>query len=146
MFEWNKIFIFFSYFNVYLVDKINRSNKWVTSRENLFMPCANNKGADRYCLDRIIPLVSIPEISSLYLSSVAAQTGLSLLWSQTWRQVFLRCGSYKPEYSKTYKIITELLLDKTNKMTYAPIEAHIRLGIHPVWSESSLSAWRQLGP
>ena len=30
------------------------------------------------CLDSIIPLVSISEISSLYLSSVAAQTGLRL--------------------------------------------------------------------
>ena len=47
---------------------------------------ANNKGADQpahpcslisafvvHCLDSIIPLVSISEISSLYLASVAAQ-------------------------------------------------------------------------
>ena len=31
-----------------------------------------------HCLDRIIPLVSISEISSLYLATVAAQAGLSL--------------------------------------------------------------------
>ena len=30
------------------------------------------------CLDSIIPLVSISEISSLYLASVAAQDGLSI--------------------------------------------------------------------
>ena len=65
------------------------------SWENLFMPYANNKGADQplhphslistfvvRCLDRIIPLVSISEISSLYLASVAAQAGLSLTCSK----------------------------------------------------------------
>ena len=52
---------------------------------------ANNKGADQpahpysltstfvvRCLDSIIPLVSISELSSLYLASVAAQAGLCL--------------------------------------------------------------------
>ena len=60
---------------------------------NLFMPYANNKGADQpahphslisasvvRCLDSI-SLVSILEISSLKLASVAAQAGLSLPWS-----------------------------------------------------------------
>ena len=55
---------------------------------------ANNKGADQpahprslistfavRCLDSIIPLVSISEISSRYLASIAEQTGLSLTWS-----------------------------------------------------------------
>ena len=42
-----------------------------------------------HCLDSIIPLVSISEISSLYLASVAAQAGLSLLWSQTPKTGFL---------------------------------------------------------
>ena len=50
---------------------------------------ANNKGADQpahprslisafvvHCLDSIIPLVSISEISSLYIAYVAAQAGL----------------------------------------------------------------------
>ena len=49
---------------------------WVTSWENLFMPYANNKGADQpahlrslisafvvRCLDSIIPLLAIAEIS-----------------------------------------------------------------------------------
>ena len=35
------------------------------------------------CLDNIIPLVSVSEISSLYLASLAAQAGLCLTWSQT---------------------------------------------------------------
>ena len=36
--------------------------------------------------------------------------------------------------------------DKTNKVTVHPAKTHISLGIRPVWSESSLSAWRTLGP
>ena len=35
--------------------------------------------------------------------------------------------------------------DKTNKMSVRPAETQISLGIRPVWSESSLSAWRKLG-
>ena len=58
--------------------------KWATSLENLFMQYAKNKGADQpahprslistfvvRCLDSIISLVSIYEISSLYLASAA---------------------------------------------------------------------------
>ena len=68
---------------------------------NLFMPYANNEGTDQpahprnlistfvvRCLDSIIPLVSISEISNLYLASVAAQADLSLPWSQTPKTVF----------------------------------------------------------
>ena len=66
------------------------------------MPYANNKGADQAahrrslisafvfpCLDSIIPLVPISRISSLYLASVAAYTGLSLPLSQTPKTGFL---------------------------------------------------------
>ena len=35
--------------------------------------------------------------------------------------------------------------DKTNKMTVRPAKTQISLGIRPVCSESSLSAWRKLG-
>ena len=35
--------------------------------------------------------------------------------------------------------------DKTNKVTVRPAKTQISLGIHAVWSESSLSAWRKLG-
>ena len=75
---------------------------WAASWQNLFMPYTNNKGADqpahphslistfvvRY-LDSIISLVSISEISSLYLASVAEQAGLSVTWSQTPKRGFL---------------------------------------------------------
>ena len=36
----------------------------------------------------IIPLVSISEIASLHLASVAVQAGLCFTWLQTRRQVF----------------------------------------------------------
>ena len=35
--------------------------------------------------------------------------------------------------------------DKTNKMFLRQAKTQISLGIRPVWSESSLSAWRKLG-
>ena len=34
--------------------------------------------------------------------------------------------------------------DKTNKMRARPAKTQISLGIRPVWSESSMSAWRKL--
>ena len=59
------------------------------------LPYANNKGADQHaylhslisafvvlCLDSIIPLLAVAEISRLWLVSVAEQTGLRLTWSQ----------------------------------------------------------------
>ena len=74
---------------------------WATSWENLFIPYANNKDADRpahphslistfivRCLDSIISLVSISEISRLWLASVAEQVSLSLTWSQTSKDRF----------------------------------------------------------
>ena len=64
---------------------------------------SNNKGADQpahprslissfvvRCLDSIITLISISEISSLYLTSVAAQAGLNLTWSHTTKTSFSR--------------------------------------------------------
>ena len=70
----------------------------VKSWQNLFLSYVNNKGADQpahprslistfvvRCLDSIIPLVSISELSSL----VAAHAGLCLTWSQTPKTGFL---------------------------------------------------------
>ena len=41
--------------------------------------------------------------------------------------------------------ITEPQHDKTNNVSVRPAKTQISLGIRPVWSESSLSAWRKLG-
>ena len=66
------------------------------------MPYANNKGADQpahpcslistfvSCLDSIISLVSISEISSRYLASVAGQAGLCPTWWKTHEDRFSR--------------------------------------------------------
>ena len=66
------------------------------------MSCMNNEGTDQpvyphslisafvvHCLDSMIPLVSISEISSLCQASVAAQAGSSLPWLQTPKTDFL---------------------------------------------------------
>ena len=65
------------------------------------MSYVNNKGADQpahlrslisafvvRCLDSIISLDSIAEISRLMLASVAEQAGLSLTWSETPEDTF----------------------------------------------------------
>ena len=46
---------------------------------------------------------------------------------------FLKC-TYEPPH------------DNTNKVSVRPERTRISLGICPVWSESSLSAWRNFGP
>ena len=114
------------------------------SWENLFMPYANNKGADQpvhpcklisafvvCCLDSILPLVSIPEISSLYFASVDEQAGLCLTWSQTPKTGFvvtrLSCvlgfQLILRKWAATY--------DKINKMACAPSEDSDQPGICP---------------
>ena len=65
------------------------------------MSYVNNKGADQpahphslisayvvHCLDSIISLDSIADISRLQLASVAAQAGLCLAWSETPEDTF----------------------------------------------------------
>ena len=41
--------------------------------------------------------------------------------------------------------VIELPRDKTNNVVVRPAKTQISLGIHPVWSESSLTAWRKHG-
>ena len=48
-------------------------------------------------------------------------------------------------YGTAPNVISEPSHDKTNKMTVRPAKTQISLGIRPVWSESSLFAWRKLG-
>ena len=75
---------------------------WAMSWENLFMPYANNKGADQpahprslisifvvRCLDSIIPILAIAQISRLEHVSVAEQIVLSLTWTQSPKTGFL---------------------------------------------------------
>ena len=54
------------------------------------------------CLDSIIPLVSVCEISRLRLVSVAEQASLSLTWSETPKTGFLVTGLNFQELSHRY--------------------------------------------
>ena len=78
------------------------------------MSYANNKGADQpahpcslisafvvRCLDSIISLDSIEEISRLQLASVAAHAGLCLAWSKTPEDTF--CRVVAQMFYKNYK-------------------------------------------
>ena len=49
--------------------------------------------------------------------------------------------------SSSVKVATEFepRHDKTNKVSMRPAKTQINLGVRPVWSESSLSAWRKSG-
>ena len=46
---------------------------------------------------------------------------------------------------RTNYVPSEPQHDKTNKVNVRPAKTQISLGIRPVWSESSLYAWRKLG-
>ena len=76
--------------------------------------------------------------------------GLSNLCRHTWLPELLSAPEVK---YKLYTInslhvctsLNEPRHDKTNKMSMRPPKTQMSLGIRPVWSESSLSAWRNLG-
>ena len=98
-----------------------------------------------YCLARhmgLKPLFSFAE-ADLRKQDSAYDDELVMLKSVK----FLFC-SYGP-ISITHHIIwdkqNELQYDKTNKVSVCPAKTQISLGISPVWSESSLSAWRKHG-
>ena len=82
------------------------------------MSYANNKGADQpahsrslistfvfRCLDSIVSLDSIAEISRLKLASVAAQAGLCLAWSETPKDTFYRVVANFPILSAVICVI-----------------------------------------
>ena len=53
------------------------------------------------------------------------------------------CDIISTLLSFTWTGLFELPHDKTNNVAVRPAKTKISLGIHPVWSESSLSAWRK---
>ena len=58
----------------------------------------------------------------------------------------IRNSSVNTMFRRIFKHIDEPQHDKTNKSAVRPAKTQISLGIHPVWSESSLSASFALGP
>ena len=80
---------------------------------NLIQPIINREADQRLCfryIDNTIPLlsISISEISSLYLSSVAVQPGLCRNKSETRMLVFSRCGSFLNKKTKDSELHTHL--------------------------------------
>ena len=53
------------------------------------------------------------------------------------RAISEKCMKYRKTFEPPH--------NTTNKITVRPAKTQISLGIHPVWSESSLPAWRNLG-
>ena len=142
------------------------------------MPLANNKGADQpvhphslisafvvRCLDSIISIVFIFQISRLYLASIAKQTGLSYLVKSPktgfleMRLIYETGKEYKHQdrhqhasdkprrqlFSSRWPptIINKAnqisrIVTKPTKWHVRPAKTQISLGIRPVWSESSL--------
>ena len=87
------------------------------------------------CLDSIIPLVSISEISSLYLASLAAQAGLCLTRSQTSKTgFFLWWGSVGLQYLRliTRKPVFGVWDQSRLKVACAATEARQRLEISDI--------------
>ena len=140
--------------------KIIHCSKYIRalSWENLFLPYANNKGADQPAhlrslisafvirwLDSIIPLVSISKISSLSLVSVAEEASLNLTWSQNPKTGFLVTRLIKERLtffhrqqcnaSSVYRPVIWAATWQNQQNDCVP---------SPVWSESSLYAWRKL--
>ena len=104
--------------------------KWATSWENLFLPYANNKGADQptyprslistfvvRCLDSMTPIVAISNFSTIQLASAAEQAGLSLNGSQTPKTGFL--VTWLKSYWKVIKRKNEWKKERNHTSTKA---------------------------
>ena len=74
------------YLNYYLSLVMRKPVFALCEQQRRRSACASTQSDQRLCfrcLDSIIPLLAIAEISSLLLVSVAEQVSLSLTWSQT---------------------------------------------------------------
>ena len=97
------------------------------------------------CLDNMIPLVSISEISRLYIASMTAQASLRLSWSQILKTDFLmtRLCTVKMQNFRHIKI-TEIIL-KCEKYVQSNASKRCRQNgetsiAGAVWSGSALFA------
>ena len=88
------------------------------------------------CLDSIIPILAIAEISRPKLVSAAEQAGLSLNGSQAPKTGFLVAWFTHMSW------FTRRRMTKQTNWHVRPAKTQISLGIRPVWSESSLCAQR----
>ena len=108
------------------------------------------------CTDYIIPLWFTSDscsfiaanrsdvYKSLGIYQMQCHSNIKVIWA-----INLKCFALiiycKLSMAIPRTISNEPQHDKTNKVSVRPEKTQISLGIRPVWSESSLSAWRKLG-
>ena len=83
-------------------------------------------------------LISFSPNTGLLANDVTSNLGRSEL-------IFNGFGANYLYLFRSFDIPYEPRHDKTNKMSVRPAKTQISLAICPIWSESSLSAWRKLG-
>ena len=98
----------------------------------------NELTEDRKCQNLMSSLKAFSYCWSEFIKCVLFV--LEMLKLMTLLYVSLKIG-----WCNWLQVIYEPRHDKTNKMSVHPAKTQISLGICPVWSESSLSAWRKLG-
>ena len=131
---------------------------WATSWENLFLPYANNKGADQPVhVHSLISAFVVPCLDRSYTSICYSRNFKTLASSAGWFESYLVShpedrfsrGSSKKQLKvsvkQTKKNYLSHHMSKQTKWPMRPAKTQISLGICPVWSQSSLSAWKNLG-
>ena len=94
------------------------------------------------CISIFLPESKLTNALSLCMCLSAALCKWVNLHGQTIKNhIWNDCIVKKKTYFTHYPC--EPPHDKTNKMSVRPAKTQIRLGIRPIWSESSLSAWRK---
>ena len=91
------------------------------------------------CLDSIISLVSISEISSLYLSSIAEQAGLSLTWSQTPEDTFSHDEAHL-DYKRYVNLVIQWLENSMHINVYSSTETNMKVS----WMDTDRALGRKL--
>ena len=87
--------------------------------------------------------LQVLEITQIWFNFVVPKTRLSS--SRSWSHSLCDKKYITERTAQGFQLNrNEPRHDKTNKMCVRPAKTHISLGIRPVWSESSLSAWRKL--
>ena len=96
------------------------------------------------------PLMTKP--TKWHVCPVKTQISLGIhpIWSESslssWRGSFLYNDvNGRSRFDCYYCSLMSPLMTKPTKWHVCPVKTQISLGIRPIWSESSLSAWRKLG-
>ena len=86
-------------------------------------------------------LSALCTISILHIFSPRLRSNLWLAWGTCHKVLLSIC------FCAFMSLVNQMsrLTTKPTKWHVRPAKTQISLGIHPVWSESSLSAWRKLG-